>query len=280
MNPSKSWLTMHSYIRAAAIAAGAPSGNPCREQARQGSPVYTPTPFDTNIVIVTAALLFVLICALGMNAVIKWVFKWTRRLALQNTPQEAALRRRAHSTGIKKTELKLLPTAVYSKENATRNNNSNNNKSINDNKSGRKNPNNINEEEAQFYMQDTQCLICLSDFQDGEKIRVLPKCRHGFHIECVDTWLYTHSSCPTCRGDLTPLPTTRLHHAAPHALPHKRPSTQVQLQVLISPAGTLTHTLCSLLPPQAVHTPLSSPPQAVHTPLSSPPDLQEIVPQA
>jgi E3 ubiquitin-protein ligase ATL10/75/76/77/78 len=44
----------------------------------------------------------------------------------------------------------------------------------------------------------TDCPICLGEFMDGEKVRVLPKCNHGFHVECIDTWLLSHSSCPTC----------------------------------------------------------------------------------
>ncbi|KAK4432259.1 E3 ubiquitin-protein ligase ATL41 [Sesamum alatum] len=45
-----------------------------------------------------------------------------------------------------------------------------------------------------------ECAICLSMFQEGEKVRVLPLCRHGFHSDCVDTWLRTRSSCPLCRA--------------------------------------------------------------------------------
>ncbi|KAF7073698.1 hypothetical protein CFC21_078646, partial [Triticum aestivum] len=46
---------------------------------------------------------------------------------------------------------------------------------------------------------DDVCAICLSEFVDGEKVRVLPLCRHGFHVRCVDAWLVSHGSCPTCR---------------------------------------------------------------------------------
>ncbi|XP_047938207.1 RING-H2 finger protein ATL66-like [Salvia hispanica] len=45
-----------------------------------------------------------------------------------------------------------------------------------------------------------ECAICLSIFQEGERVKVLPLCRHGFHSDCVDEWLRTRSSCPLCRG--------------------------------------------------------------------------------
>ncbi|KAI3899714.1 hypothetical protein MKW92_035188 [Papaver armeniacum] len=46
---------------------------------------------------------------------------------------------------------------------------------------------------------DTECVICLSEFAQGERIRILPKCNHGFHIKCIGKWLSSHSTCPTCR---------------------------------------------------------------------------------
>ncbi|KAI3955598.1 hypothetical protein MKW92_044915 [Papaver armeniacum] len=45
----------------------------------------------------------------------------------------------------------------------------------------------------------TECVICISEFSPGEKIRILPKCNHGFHTKCIDKWLSSHSPCPTCR---------------------------------------------------------------------------------
>ncbi|URE00863.1 Membrane transport protein [Musa troglodytarum] len=44
-----------------------------------------------------------------------------------------------------------------------------------------------------------ECPICLAEFEEGEQLRVLPQCGHGFHAACVDAWLGSHSSCPSCR---------------------------------------------------------------------------------
>lgn len=44
-----------------------------------------------------------------------------------------------------------------------------------------------------------ECAVCLSRFEDTELLRLLPKCRHAFHMSCIDKWLEMHSSCPLCR---------------------------------------------------------------------------------
>ncbi|KAH7511957.1 hypothetical protein FEM48_Zijuj12G0039100 [Ziziphus jujuba var. spinosa] len=44
-----------------------------------------------------------------------------------------------------------------------------------------------------------ECAVCLSKFEDFEVLRLLPKCKHAFHIDCIDHWLEKHSSCPLCR---------------------------------------------------------------------------------
>lgn len=44
-----------------------------------------------------------------------------------------------------------------------------------------------------------ECAVCLSKFEDIEVLRLLPRCKHAFHIDCVDQWLEKHSSCPICR---------------------------------------------------------------------------------
>ncbi|KAI8574041.1 hypothetical protein RHMOL_Rhmol01G0323600 [Rhododendron molle] len=45
-----------------------------------------------------------------------------------------------------------------------------------------------------------ECVVCLSLFEDQEVGRRLPDCGHGFHVECIDMWLSSHSNCPICRA--------------------------------------------------------------------------------
>ncbi|KAL0700681.1 hypothetical protein Bca4012_056803 [Brassica carinata] len=45
-----------------------------------------------------------------------------------------------------------------------------------------------------------ECAICLSELVTGDKARLLPKCNHSFHVECIDMWFHSHSTCPICRN--------------------------------------------------------------------------------
>ncbi|WOL02671.1 hypothetical protein Cni_G11390 [Canna indica] len=44
-----------------------------------------------------------------------------------------------------------------------------------------------------------ECPVCLSELSEGETARLLPKCGHAFHLECIDMWFCSHSTCPLCR---------------------------------------------------------------------------------
>ncbi|KAG2319374.1 hypothetical protein Bca52824_012587 [Brassica carinata] len=48
--------------------------------------------------------------------------------------------------------------------------------------------------------QGLECSVCLSKFESVEILRLLPKCRHAFHIGCIDQWLEQHATCPLCRN--------------------------------------------------------------------------------
>lgn len=51
-------------------------------------------------------------------------------------------------------------------------------------------------------VEGTDCSVCLSEFQEDESLRLLPKCSHAFHIPCIDTWLRSHTNCPMCRAPI------------------------------------------------------------------------------
>ncbi|KAJ6899430.1 hypothetical protein NC652_025788 [Populus alba x Populus x berolinensis] len=49
-----------------------------------------------------------------------------------------------------------------------------------------------------------ECAVCLSDVEEGEEIREL-RCGHIFHRACLYRLLdFRQSTCPLCRGSLTP----------------------------------------------------------------------------
>ncbi|XVE93175.1 hypothetical protein REPUB_Repub01dG0167700 [Reevesia pubescens] len=51
-------------------------------------------------------------------------------------------------------------------------------------------------------VEGTDCSVCLSEFEEDETLRLLPKCSHAFHIPCIDTWLRSHTNCPMCRAPI------------------------------------------------------------------------------
>ncbi|KAL2489512.1 RING-H2 finger protein ATL8 [Forsythia ovata] len=127
----------------------------------------SPTPIDSlnsDYIIILAGLLCAVICVLGLAIVARcdWIRRITGRAA-SSLPAASTIANK----GIKKKILKSLPKLIYG------------------------------EDSRDEKLSD--CAICLAEFAAGEEVRVLPQCGHGFHVECIDTWLGTHSSCPSCR---------------------------------------------------------------------------------
>jgi len=47
------------------------------------------------------------------------------------------------------------------------------------------------------------CAVCLCEFADHDRLRLLPACGHAFHVACIDVWLRSSATCPLCRTKLT-----------------------------------------------------------------------------
>ncbi|XP_030472307.2 E3 ubiquitin-protein ligase ATL6-like, partial [Syzygium oleosum] len=50
------------------------------------------------------------------------------------------------------------------------------------------------------------CAVCLNDFEDDDMLRLIPKCDHAFHPDCIGAWLGSHTTCPVCRAELAEQP--------------------------------------------------------------------------
>uniref|UniRef100_A0A2N9FZP6 RING-type E3 ubiquitin transferase n=1 Tax=Fagus sylvatica TaxID=28930 RepID=A0A2N9FZP6_FAGSY len=133
-----------------------------------------PVTVDSDFVVILAALLCALICVLGLIAVARCA--WLRRLSSTTTPPTiqpaipSSLSPSVANKGLKKKILNSLPKLTFNDDSA-----------------------------AKFSSSSSECAICLSEFASGDQILVLPQCSHGFHVACIETWLGSHSSCPSCR---------------------------------------------------------------------------------
>lgn len=126
---------------------------------------------NSDLVVILAGLLCALVCVLGLGLVARCACtrRWARAAGASSSPPGA-------NKGVKKEVLRSLPTVTY----------------VSDGRGGKADS---SESEAEA----DECAICLAEFEDGQEMRVLPQCGHGFHAACVDTWLRSHSSCPSCR---------------------------------------------------------------------------------
>ena len=60
-------------------------------------------------------------------------------------------------------------------------------------------------EASEMYESSTCCPICIEEFEAGEILRVLPRCKHLFHTECILPWLTKRQGCcPQCRTPVLP----------------------------------------------------------------------------
>lgn len=60
-----------------------------------------------------------------------------------------------------------------------------------------------------------ECAVCLCELSEGEEARSLPKCSHGFHLECIDMWFRSNNTCPLCRSPVCSEPGTHVAEFPP-----------------------------------------------------------------
>ncbi|RDX81074.1 RING-H2 finger protein ATL73, partial [Mucuna pruriens] len=98
--------------------------------------------FDWMVLV--AAILCAFVCALGLNTMLQCVFECASRVVTE--PRQWIASRRLNS-GLKRKEMVALPTSTYTTHSASPSN----------------------------------CVICLTDFSDGDPIRHLLKPNHSLH---------------------------------------------------------------------------------------------------
>ncbi|OEL21792.1 RING-H2 finger protein ATL80 [Dichanthelium oligosanthes] len=133
---------------------------------------------DSDTVVILASLLCALICVAGLALVARCTCRRRRpRRSSSISSGSPTAAQVQPPRGLKKAAIELLPTVSVS--------------SVVVSLEGRGG----DEEEERG-----ECAICLAVFAEGDELRVLPHCAHGFHAACIDTWLAAHASCPSCRA--------------------------------------------------------------------------------
>ncbi|XVF09178.1 hypothetical protein REPUB_Repub07fG0069300 [Reevesia pubescens] len=122
--------------------------------------------FEANVIIVLAVLICSVISSLGLFCIVRCALRYLSSVAAAESGANPSAK--LANAEVKQKALKAFPTVKYTTE-------------------------------LKLPGLDTGCVICLSEFAAGERLRILPKCNHGFHTRCIDKWLSSHSSCPTCR---------------------------------------------------------------------------------
>ncbi|KAM0886925.1 hypothetical protein ACQ4PT_029388 [Festuca glaucescens] len=142
---------------------------------------------DSNMVVILASLLCALVCVLGLALVSRCACRRRRTTSSDHSSPPP--------NGLKKKAIDALPTVSFtaapdsSTSPATA--------------------------AAVAWSLTSECAICLTEFVDGESVRVLPGCGHGFHGLCVDAWLRTRASCPSCRAPIVAVAPAKTAHVGP-----------------------------------------------------------------
>ncbi|KAK3224856.1 hypothetical protein Dsin_004718 [Dipteronia sinensis] len=139
----------------------------CSPETCRWRPYSNSNDFETNAILILVILFCALVCALALNAAIRCFLGGQQQRSPDRLHQQQ-LEDRKPSLQAVAAQLVVAPTLLYS--------------------AGMKLPGAV-----------AECAICLSEFIEGDAIQVLGRCKHGFHVQCIQQWLSSHHSCPTCR---------------------------------------------------------------------------------
>ncbi|XP_062074763.1 RING-H2 finger protein ATL79-like [Humulus lupulus] len=143
--------------------------------------------FEANAAMILIILLCALICALALNTAIRCFLRGHQQHhrpdAAQGRLQQQQQQQQKSNAGVAAAALEGVPALVYSAEVKTK-----------------------------LAGAETECAICLSEFEEGQGVRLMARCNHGFHDQCIHQWLSSHSSCPTCRSTCLPPSPLTPHH--------------------------------------------------------------------
>ncbi|XWS50225.1 hypothetical protein CRYUN_Cryun12cG0070200 [Craigia yunnanensis] len=178
MRPPPAATAQHLIHMSPPLSSGEPqmsstSTSTCNPHTCRWRPYSNSSDFEANAAMVVIILFCALICSLALNAAIRCFLRGGGgrrprhfRNNLPQTHQELEQRKPIPEVAAARTV--AAPTLVYSTG-------------------------------VKLAGAEAECVICLSEFVEGEGIQVLGKCKHGFHVKCIQQWLSSHSSCPTCR---------------------------------------------------------------------------------
>uniref|UniRef100_A0ACD5UB95 Uncharacterized protein n=1 Tax=Avena sativa TaxID=4498 RepID=A0ACD5UB95_AVESA len=93
-----------------------------------------------------------------------------------------------------------------------------------------------------------ECAVCLTAFEEGDDLRLLPHCSHVFHPECIDPWLEARITCPLCRANLEKPPPPPPVAEEPAVAPPSPEQTAPPLRQP-SPSPSPPHAVAIAVPP-------------------------------
>ncbi|MCO5603878.1 hypothetical protein L7F22_058032 [Adiantum nelumboides] len=178
----------------------------------QSTPEYYDDPHDeshlhNNKMDIVALIVFIF-CAFFLFSIFHIAIKWLLRRSRNSIFNLELVQ---HPGGLSEDAIALLPTFTYTGP-----------KIIKD--AG------VDTSEMRLF----ECAVCLSLFRESDQGRMLPACKHSFHTECINMWLFSHSTCPVCRALVMPI-ITSYAVLIPTALPKLEQQVRQEEEECITP---------------------------------------------